>query len=131
MRARIRGYRGTPPNPRDTLYRRGHARVDLSLYLHLSLLSPYGGGERWKTYRFRHDHPIHPAIARDLRVCITGRSRRTDGAERHGIPYDRLCEGTGVSPDTSHVRQAGKYQSYFAQPVRLRTIRHRGKSHRL
>ena len=104
MRARIGGYRGTPPNPRDTLYRRGHARVDLSLYLHLSLLSPYGGGERWKTYRFRHDHPIHPAIARDLRVCITGRSRRTDGSERHGIPYDRLCEGTGVSPDTSHVR---------------------------
>ena len=84
-----------------------------------------------KDGRFRHDHPIHPAIARDLRVCITGRSRRTDGAERHGIPYDRLCEGTGVSPDTSHVRQAGKYQSYFAQPVRLRTIRHRGKSHRL
>ena len=74
---------------------------------------------------------IHPAIARDLRVCITGRSRRTDGAERHGIPYDRLCEGTGVSPDTSHVRQARKYQSYFAQPVRLRAIRHRGKSHRL
>ena len=131
MRARIRGYRGTPPNPRDTLYRRGHARVDLSLYLHLSLLSPYGGGERWKTYRFRHDHPIHPAIARDLRVCITGRSRRLNGAERHGIPYDRLCKGTGVSPDTSHVRQAGKYQSYFAQPVRLRAIRHRGKSYRL
>ena len=75
--------------------------------------------------------PKHPAIARDLRVCITGRSRRTDGSERHGIPYDRLCEGTGVSPDTSHVRQAGKYQSYFAQPVRLRAIRYRGKSHRL
>ena len=36
-----------------------------------------------------------------------------------------------VSPDTSHVRQAGKYQSYFAQPVRLRAIRYRGKSHRL
>ena len=81
--------------------------------------------------RFRNDHPSHPAIARDLRVCITGRSRRTDGSERHGIPYDRLCEGTGVSPDTSHVRQAGKYQSYFAQPVRLRAIRYRGKSHRL
>lgn len=30
-----------------------------SLYLHLSLLSSYGGGERWKTYRFRHDHPSH------------------------------------------------------------------------
>lgn len=27
------------------LYRRGYARTDLSLYLHLSLLSSYGGGE--------------------------------------------------------------------------------------
>ena len=113
MRARIGGYRGTrqiqglPFTDEDT--------QGLTCPYHLHLLPAPLIWRRAKDGR-RIDlerSPKHPAIARDLRVCITGRSRRTDGSERHGIPYDRLCEGTGVSPDTSHVRQAGKYQSYL------------------
>lgn len=66
-------------------------------YIFTYLALPICGGERWKTYRFRHDHPTTGDCERPTSMYYW-KERRTDGAERHGIPYDRLCEGTGVSP---------------------------------
>lgn len=101
-------------------------------------------------YIFTYPCSPHMAAAKDGRridlETITQATRRLretyeyvllEGAGGLMVPNDMesltidYVKEQGVSPDTSHVRQAGKYQSYFAQPVRLRAIRYRGKSHRL